>query len=747
MPSFLYPLPIALVVGLIALPIAIHLINLMRHRRIEWAAMEFLLVSQKRNRTWVMLKQLLLLLLRIGAIAAAVMMVTQPILQNKLGSLFGGSKLHHIVLLDDSFSMSDHWADTTAFDEAKKVILRLGKQAAQQPARQEFTLLRFSQAARPARGTQADLASETVDNDEFLKKLDQTLQGLHVSQMAVGPAEALKAAVQMIGDGGEANHVVFLVSDFRSKDWTAATELQKLLHKLNDGGAKLQLINCVDEARPNLAITGLRPGRGTRAAGVPLPMEVTVHNYGVTPATNVSVRLEEQGTQRPAIEIDKIDPGQSVTRQFEVRAQTAGQRRIAAYLSPDAVMLDNVRQTVVDFPTGVPVLIIDGGLKAGPDRDAEGFFLESALAPPGPVPTGLRPRVEAPRFLDDHPLDEYAAVYLCNIDRLPLEAVDKLTKYVGAGGGVAFFVGDRSRADFLNQIYDDGKGLFPVPVEAPVPLLVDQSQKLPDLQITDHPIFRIFAGQDNPFIKMVNIEKYFAVRKGWKPAEGSATSVIASVRNGAPLVVDKKMGDGRVLAFLTTAGPRWNNWGRDNPSYVVAMQELQAYLAAGRQSDPSRQVGVPLEIPVDTQKYQPQVEFLTPAEGTGDKIVVKAEPQENGPAVATLTDTGTAGIYEVQLTGNDNTQEVRDVAYNVDPAEGDLSTISPEQLAAELTGVAYEYHRAGDLYFDSKEMQGFNLSESLLYVLIFLLVAEQLLAYSASYHPARYHSGSGQGAS
>ncbi|HEY2759173.1 MAG TPA: hypothetical protein VGI75_00480, partial [Pirellulales bacterium] len=365
------------------------------------------------------------------------------------------------------------------------------------------------------------------------------------------------------------------------------------------------------------------------------------------------------------------------------------------------------------------------------------LFLQSALAPPGPVPTGLRPRVEAPRFLDDHPLDEFSAIYICNVDRLPLDAIDKLTKYVDAGGGVAFFVGDRSRADFLNQIYDEGKGIFPVPVEAPVPLLVDQSQKLPDLQIIDHPIFRIFSGENNPFIKMVNIEKYFAVKKGWKPAEGSATAIIASVRNGAPLVIDKKMGQGRVLAFLTTAGPRWNNWGRDNPSYVVAMQELQDYLAAGRQTDPSRQVGAPLEIVVDTQKYQPEVEFLTPAEGTAEKVIIKAESQDNGPAIAKLTDTDVSGIYEVQLTGNDNSQENNAIAYNVDAAEGDLSRIGQEKLASELPDVNYELHRADELYFDAKDMQGFNLSEGLLYALVVLLIAEQLLAYSASYHPVR----------
>ena len=127
---------------------------------------------------------------------------------------------------------------------------------------------------------------------------------------------------------------------------------------------------------------------------------------------------------------------------------------------------------------------------------------------------------------------------------------------------------------------------------------------------------------------------------------------------------------------------------------------------------------------------------MTPAEGTADRVVVKAEPQENGPAIAKLDDTITDGVYDVPLTQKDNTQEVISFAYNVDTGEGDLKTVTSEQLAAELTDVAYEYHRAADLYFDARELQGFNLSETVLYVLMALLIGEQLLAYSASYHPA-----------
>src|SRR5262249_44788161 len=116
--TFIHPLSIALIAGLLSLPVLIHLINMLRHRRVQWAAMEFLLVSQKKNSTWVRIKELLLLLLRMLAVAAVLLILAQPLLSDQLSRLFGGVKKHHVVLLDDSFSMSDRWGDTSAFEEA-----------------------------------------------------------------------------------------------------------------------------------------------------------------------------------------------------------------------------------------------------------------------------------------------------------------------------------------------------------------------------------------------------------------------------------------------------------------------------------------------------------------------------------------------------------------------------------------------------------------------------------------------------
>src|SRR5476651_1441116 len=62
-------------VALIAVPIIIHLINRMRFKRIRWAAMEFLLKAQKRNRRRLIIEQLLLLALRCFLVALVGLLV------------------------------------------------------------------------------------------------------------------------------------------------------------------------------------------------------------------------------------------------------------------------------------------------------------------------------------------------------------------------------------------------------------------------------------------------------------------------------------------------------------------------------------------------------------------------------------------------------------------------------------------------------------------------------------------------
>src|SRR5262245_34154024 len=131
--SFLFPASMAAGGILVSSPIIIHLINRMRFKRIRWAAMEFLLKSQKRNRRRLIIEQLILLLLRILMVLLAAFIVARFI-----GFFFGPVQpqtSQHFLLLDDTASMNDQWLEQgelkTSFKEAKRLLVEeIAKNAA-----------------------------------------------------------------------------------------------------------------------------------------------------------------------------------------------------------------------------------------------------------------------------------------------------------------------------------------------------------------------------------------------------------------------------------------------------------------------------------------------------------------------------------------------------------------------------------------------------------------------------------------
>src|SRR5690349_10601283 len=70
----------ALVAGLAAaaLPLLIHLLNRQRHKPVRWAAMRFVLAAYRKTRRRVELENLLLLLLRMGAVALLALALARP---------------------------------------------------------------------------------------------------------------------------------------------------------------------------------------------------------------------------------------------------------------------------------------------------------------------------------------------------------------------------------------------------------------------------------------------------------------------------------------------------------------------------------------------------------------------------------------------------------------------------------------------------------------------------------------------
>jgi hypothetical protein len=545
-------------------------------------------------------------------------------------------------------------------------------------------------------------------------------------------------------EDNEQTLILYLVTDFRARQFDTATEIRKLLGDLSENKdvAQIHLVRCVREARPNLAITALAPESGVRAAGVEMWMSVTVANYGDAPARGVTVQLEQDGDALPALALDDIPPRDEVAHKFRVQFAGIGAHSLVASLGADAVDLDNRRYFACDLPAARPVLIVDGSKDGRGGRE-----LSLALAPGGNTRTGWQPHVEPASFLAEiDRLNQQAAVCLTDVPRLADDELAGLEDYVRAGGGVAFFVGAETDRSYYNErLHAGGQGLFPVPLKLPNQLMDSGDEPLPDLQVTQHPLFQVLAGRRNGFLPLVMIDYYYALPADWTPAHSKSVNVIASLRNHAPLVIEKKFGEGRVVAQLTklssgeTPLGKWSNWSL-NPAFPVLANELVSYLSATREIDPLHLVGDDLVVSVEEGKYEPTVRFALPTDAgpasagpTRAEVPVNATPDE-GRLTAKLEDVAASGVYEVQIQPLQGDLETRDFAVNVAPGEGDLAIEPAPDLTRQLAGIDFEMHDAADMALDSQQLAGFQMSDALLVALIALLLAEQLFAYLASYH-------------
>jgi hypothetical protein len=300
---------------------------------------------------------------------------------------------------------------------------------------------------------------------------------------------------------------------------------------------------------------------------------------------------------------------------------------------------------------------------------------------------------------------------------------------------VVFFCGPRTRGDVVNDtLHRSGEGLFPVPLAGAIDLLPDAkaAAQTPDVTVEDHPVVAVLAGQRNPLLDAVRIERFWAIDRGFDAA-GHGVRRLLSLRTGQPLVIEKTFGDGLVVAVLTTAAPEWNNWARANPSWVVVILELEGHLARLRRRAESVTVGEPVTVRLEAGVDEPDVHFLVPPDAA---VVQQTAVATSGPMLeATLPATAHAGLVEARWRRLDGSERQRSFAVNVDPGEGRLERAGVGRLEAALRGVPFRYDRAADVAASAGDFAGRPLALPLLIVVAALLLLEQLVAYAAGYHP------------
>jgi len=694
-------------------PILIHLLARRRFKRLRWAAIDFLLQAERKNRRRLRLEEWILLALRCLAFILIGAALARPFLSpdSFSGALRGAGRAERIIIMDDSMSMAYRADGKPVFDRAKQAVRRLVEGFRRESPDDTVSLFKTSSLDTP-------IESGTFLNDAQTETLFARVEALAPSQASLDRGRVVSGVADFLADSPNIiNAAIYVISDFQRSTWVERDADVKPEAK---GASPFELwrewagderslfitfVNVGEREARNSAVTAFELGTGPLVAGTPSAARLRVANYSQRTLDSLSVGVFVSGVNQQTVALDTLEAGDEVTADVELEFLRSGSESARIEIPEDALTPDNTRYLSADVSESIRVLVVDG--EPAPDRyDDEVTFLMTALRPEGALASGNAPVVMDETEWEDAELHEFHVVVLANVHRISEPMVEQLERFVREGGGLLIFAGDQTNSDLYNlALYREGEGLLPVTLTE-----VKRPAEPARLVVTDrlHPVLRALAGDGDPLgVGNIRFRAFWGVHVP-DGAEDAATPgavptvdrslsapvrVIARFDDGekSPAIIERRLGAGRVIFVTTSADKEWNDWP-DHPTYLPVVMELTRYVARGTDSRDGLHVGDAIQLPLDPSVFESDVTVRTPSWPDEREIVVTPIAPKDGSDLMVQWDrTPDPGLYRFVFARRDGGEEVCAAAVNVDERESDLAMASEDELSGTVGDVPFRY--------------------------------------------------------
>jgi hypothetical protein len=602
--SFLNP---ALLWGLAAAaaPIILHLLNRQRFRVVAWGAMMFLKHSLAKARRRLRFQHLLLMLVRILILSLFALALARPLVRTAFTAIIGHTRTDLVLVLDCSFSTAYLPGASSDFDNVKRTAASLIDTL------QRGDTVSIFLAGKTARPLTADPSFE----------LEQMKRSLEELKPDPAPADFLRAMEEVnrwLPKLRSPNREVYLITDAAACGWQtgnlAAWDRLGAALKAAKPPPAVRVLTVAGADRANTAVISLDVQPHVVAANQPARIAARVANYSREPR-EVVASLSVDGAQKATKDLH-LAPAEIAPVDFTLQFPDAGPHRVMLDIGPDALTLDNRRYLALDAVEKLPVLIADGLPSANPFRSASGF-LGVALQPSDDAV--LKPTVTDARALASADLRPYCAVLLANVAQVDEATARKLERFVAGGRGLLIAPGNLAdAANYAATLYQEGRYLLPARLAT-----IHHAPPATPGRVAANATWR------TELADLVRVQ----VRSWWRLESGPTSATLARLANGDPLIVSRRLGDGRIIQMALPLDATWSDLPV-HPIFVPLVHELVYELALSSQASRNLLVGEP----------SPEAAFTT------------AEP-------------GAAS------------QNGRALAVNLDPAESDLAPLPAEQQA------------------------------------------------------------------
>lgn len=631
--NFLYP-TFLWALATLAIPVIIHIFNFRRVRKVYFSNVQFLKELKTETNSFKTLREWLILIMRLGFLAALVVAFAQPFLPVKNSQTSLSSNNLISIYLDNSYSMQNEFSRRKYLSWAKESISDLVKVF---PKSTQFQLLTNDFRNREQFTLNAVKVEDALSQTSF-SPYSRELQAVYTRQ---------KALLQRIAPHDKAQ--IFWFSDFQ-KSTTGSLEKISI-----DSSTQLTIIPVQSENKANLYIDTAWLANPFIKANETNTLFFSVKNSSDKPVQDLVVRLFIDELQVSITTLD-IGANSKATGSFNFVTQERGTRKGKIVIEDQPITFDNE----YFFTLNVTPMVRISYVYAGGGNP----FVRSVYAS------------EKSFNLISYDLNTFKPSILTNTDLLILDALSQLPnfvrqelpKFVQNGGSVLIFPSHKPDLTSYTEVLENlgVRGL--------------QAEKVDSLGKSSYKVL-LPPNINNPFYEGIfeqtpqNIEMPYANAViSWL----GVSSQLLSFKNGKSFLAEFKDGRGKLYLCASPLDKRYTDFPI-NPLFVPIMYKIAARsieqnekLAYNFQEKTIKlKVGKSNKMQIFKLKNN-KIELLPAQKINGEQLTLEL-PEE----------VIEAGHYDV--VNNDN-QVVGSVAFNYDKKESEMQYYSLEELKKIFAG-------------------------------------------------------------
>ena len=641
---FLTPL---FLIGLLAalIPVAIHLIRREKPPKVMFSTIRFLKKTSKKLVLFQHLQQIALLLLRAAVIVLLVLAFARPLFNQSVARLLDADPQSAVILLD--LSMSMRWQDN--FDQAKAEALAVVDRLS---GGDELGLIAFSGAAEVVR----ELDTEGGQLRELIESFGEPGFG------STRYYPNLRLADQMLEDSRYENRAIYLISDFQEVGLQGADESWKLAP-----GVALYLIDVGSADSENLVLTDVRSPEQLLEDSAQQQILARVRSTGTQYLENGEVSLSLNGQMVDRRPVDLTDRSEQVVTfavDFEAEGDYVGEIRVAG----DDFADDNAYYFTVDVLPKINVLLVNG--EASDNWfDDEGHWFGLAVSSTDSSPFSLE--TIDPAELSAAAMRQSDVVALLNVGELTSSQAAALSEYVVNGGSLLIAPGDRVDERAFNQQLGE---ISPA--------------RLEQVGLLGRDDYLVIADYDrrHPILRPLGSDWSARFQGHWRLTPSEDAKVLMQFDNTEAALVEKDVGEGKILLFASSLDLEWNNLALQG-LFLPFVHETLRHLVRSEAGQSAYEIGDSINL----------AQFVSDAEvavrdANGRSVSLEANnlQRATSPGLFTATSGAVSSRYAVNILPEESnftrvaTSTLYDAVVNPDTSPLQSREAQTAQLIEEL---------------------------------------------------------------